>query len=684
MASTKAVVATLTTKCANKTSVACVVNGTTEVDVPLSSSSSSFYVPNGVEYIEYFPSQPTTIYVEGDVGSKVNRLNPDLTVDHKNTPLKVQSLSFRYQKLTEAVNFVKWPASLRSLDLTGNDIHTMNQSFSVPPKLQVLSVSTNEMTTFDTVTLPESLQSINLDINDYDVFNVDAPTFIVLKNASVYTDRIIRPTAACTGTKQTFNGTPFPPSKFSKPTSALLHTACVVAPVAATTDATTTPPGSATAAAKDNASSSSSSLGMIVGLAAAGIVVVGLVGLFIVLRQRRNNTNSRHFKPTTAILGETHSDHNNVAAEYHIPTTSKSSSDGSNHPLANGTMTSGDGNNLSKYNSSSQYTNGSSNYNQDASTFAYRYDIRGDADLINFRIPKRELQNRSVCGSGGFATVYRATFHDQVVAVKELTASMHAQHRHIQAFMHEIKLHATLNHGNIVRFIGASWTTLNDLAVVSEFMSEGDLRDFLARDAVSQHLPWFQPSTQQEGRGQFCTKLSLAVNLADAVTYLHSFDPPILHRDLKSRNVLLSDTFTAKLTDFGISRELADDTMTSEAGTAAWTAPEVLTNNGHYNEKADMYSFGVVLSELDTWQIPYSSTSSQSSNGPNGYSNVQMAMLVAAGKLAPSFRSDCPPEVLALARACLSMDPDSRPTASIVAYELRRLQSAKLTQQRNE
>ncbi|RHY21515.1 hypothetical protein DYB36_011470, partial [Aphanomyces astaci] len=489
------------------------------------------------------------------------------------------------------------------------------------------SVSTNEMTTFDTVTLPESLQSINLDINDYDVFNVDAPTFIVLKNASVYTDRIIRPTAACTGTKQTFNGTPFPPSKFSKPTSALLHTACVVAPVAATTG----PPLSKS-------------------------------------------------PPTTAILGETHSDHNNVAAEYHIPTTSKSSSDGSNHPLANGTMTSGDGNNFSKYNNSSQYTNGSSNYNQDASTFAYRYDIRGDADLINFRIPKRELQNRSVCGSGGFATVYRATFHDQVVAVKELTASMHAQHRHIQAFMHEIKLHATLNHGNIVRFIGASWTTLNDLAVVSEFMSEGDLRDFLARDAVPQHLPWFQPSTQQEGRGQFCTKLSLAINLADAVTYLHSFDPPILHRDLKSRNVLLSDTFTAKLTDFGISRELADDTMTTEAGTAAWTAPEVLTNNGHYNEKADMYSFGVVLSELDTWQIPYSSTSSQSSNGPNGYSNVQMAMLVAAGKLAPSFRSDCPPEVLALARACLGMDPDSRPTASIVAYELRRLQSAKVRQ----
>ncbi|RHY81245.1 hypothetical protein DYB35_001406 [Aphanomyces astaci] len=508
MASTKAVVATLTTKCANKTSVACVVNGTTEVDVPLSSSSSSFYVPNGVEYIEYFPSQPTT-----------------------------------------------------------------------------MSVSTNEMTTFDTVTLPESLQSINLDINDYDVFNVDAPTFIVLKNASVYTDRIIRPTAACTGTKQTFNGTPFPPSKFSKPTSALLHTACVVAPVAATTGSVYRPRPS----------------------------FQSTRGQVITLSQDPRYPN--------------------------LP-----------------------------------------NYNQDASTFAYRYDIRGDADLINFRIPKRELQNRSVCGSGGFATVYRATFHDQVVAVKELTASMHAQHRHIQAFMHEIKLHATLNHGNIVRFIGASWTTLNDLAVVSEFMSEGDLRDFLARDAVPQHLPWFQPSTQQEGRGQFCTKLSLAVNLADAVTYLHSFDPPILHRDLKSRNVLLSDTFTAKLTDFGISRELADDTMTTEAGTAAWTAPEVLTNNGHYNEKADMYSFGVVLSELDTWQIPYSSTSSQSSNGPNGYSNVQMAMLVAAGKLAPSFRSDCPPEVLALARACLGMDPDSRPTASIVAYELRRLQSAKVRQ----
>ncbi|ETV98596.1 TKL protein kinase, variant 1 [Aphanomyces invadans] len=597
-------------------------------------------------------------YVQGgDNGVKVNRLNPVLTGDHANTPLNVEDLSIRYQNLTEAVNLVKWPASLRSLDLTGNKIRTMNSSFSLPPKLRSLSVSTNEMTVFDNVMLPESLESINFDVNQFDVFNVNNASFAVLKTAKVLTDRIIRHTGTCNGVKDTFLGTPFTPVKGGTPSAALTHTACVVLSSVVPTGEPGGPTSKAPVVHGDVTQppatmEESSSLGLIVDLSAAAVVVVGVV-LFVVLRRRRSRRNGNfshhHAKAVTAITSDALPDHA-IAADYHNHHTHGASSHLSSH-----------------------VSNGSSF--QDQSTFGYVYDIRGDADLINYRIPKRELQNKTICGSGGFATVYRATFHDQVVAVKELTANMHghAQHRHIQAFMNEIKLFATLNHNNIVRFVGVSWTTLNDLAVVSEFMSEGDLRDLLVRDAVPQHLHWFESSSM--GFPSSVSKLSLAINIADAITYLHSFSPAILHRDLKSRNVLLSEAFVAKLTDFGISREASDETMTVEAGTAAWTAPEVLTNSGHYDEKADIYSLGVVLSELDTWQIPYSSGTSGS-----GYSNVQMAMLVAAGKLAPSFRTDCPPEVLQLARACLEMDPENRPKASKVAYELRRLHSTYLRQ----
>ncbi|RHY29222.1 hypothetical protein DYB32_005324 [Aphanomyces invadans] len=592
MASAQASGATLTTKCTNKTSVACVVSGTKEIDVPYS-GGSYFYVNDDVEYIDFFPSKPTTMYPYDEL-----ELLP----------------SAQAAVLVRQLVHLTWLIQMCRR-----------------------SVSTNEMTVFDNVMLPESLESMyvivtshsrvtlpfgsNFDVNQFDVFNVNNASFAVLKTAKVLTDRIIRHTGPCNGVKDTFLGTPFTPVKGGTPSAALMHTACVV-------------------------------LSSVVPTGGACVVFPKVKSLTCSVQENPEDPRQRPrwcMEAETAITSDALPDHA-IAADYHNHHTHGASSHLSSH-----------------------VSNGSSF--QDQSTFGYVYDIRGDADLINYRIPKRELQNKTICGSGGFATVYRATFHDQVVAVKELTANMHghAQHRHIQAFMNEIKLFATLNHNNIVRFVGVSWTTLNDLAVVSEFMSEGDLRDLLVRDAVPQHLHWFESSTM--GFPSSVSKLSLAINIADAITYLHSFSPAILHRDLKSRNVLLSEAFVAKLTDFGISREASDETMTVEAGTAAWTAPEVLTNSGHYDEKADIYSLGVVLSELDTWQIPYSSGTSGS-----GYSNVQMAMLVAAGKLAPSFRTDCPPEVLQLARACLEMDPENRPKASKVAYELRRLHSTYLRQ----
>ncbi|OQR91482.1 respiratory burst oxidase, partial [Thraustotheca clavata] len=118
-----------------------------------------------------------------------------------------------------------------------------------------------------------------------------------------------------------------------------------------------------------------------------------------------------------------------------------------------------------------------------------------------------------------------------------------------------------------------------------------------------------------------------------------------------------------------------DETMTSEAGTTAWTAPEVLVNHGRYNEKADVYSFGVVLSELDTWKVPYA----DASNG--SMSQVQTALLVSQGKLKPSFRKDCPSRVYEIAQQCLAMKPEGRPTAAVVAYELRKLLKADIKKQ---
>src|SRR5690554_2424323 len=86
--------------------------------------------------------------------------------------------------------------------------------------------------------------------------------------------------------------------------------------------------------------------------------------------------------------------------------------------------------------------------------------------------------------------------------------------------------------------------------------------------------------------------VGICLESARGMAYLHAQSPPILHRDLKSQNILLNKDYHAKVADFGISRPMVDDSMTMRVGTTRWTAPECLAKEGVYSEKADVYSFG--------------------------------------------------------------------------------------------
>ncbi|GMF28527.1 unnamed protein product [Phytophthora lilii] len=139
-----------------------------------------------------------------------------------------------------------------------------------------------------------------------------------------------------------------------------------------------------------------------------------------------------------------------------------------------------------------------------------------------------------------------------------------------------------------------------DVCAVSEYLDGGDLRGLLDSFAQLQHPVGFDYD-----------KVKIALHIGHALTYLHSLQPPVIHRNLRLKNVLLTYELDAKLTDFGISREQMDSTMTAGVGSALWMAPEVVM--GHrYDEKSDIFSFGVVLSELDVHSLPYSHTDAQS------------------------------------------------------------------------
>ncbi|KAG6951646.1 hypothetical protein JG688_00013643 [Phytophthora aleatoria] len=137
----------------------------------------------------------------------------------------------------------------------------------------------------------------------------------------------------------------------------------------------------------------------------------------------------------------------------------------------------------------------------------------------------------------------------------------------------------------------------------------------------------------------------------------------VLHRDVKSRNVLLSSSLDAKLCDFGISRRKCSGNATAAAGTLSWTAPELLLGE-ECSEKVDIYSLGVLLSELDTCTLPYHDLNSLSERLVQH--PLRLMRRIIDDGLRPQLSSDCPLPITHLIAACVSRNPKLRPSAADV------------------
>ncbi|POM61005.1 TKL/MLK protein kinase [Phytophthora palmivora] len=238
--------------------------------------------------------------------------------------------------------------------------------------------------------------------------------------------------------------------------------------------------------------------------------------------------------------------------------------------------------------------------------------------------------------------------------------------KHVNELLDEVRLLVMLDHPRIVHFVGIAWDSLSDLCVVMEYMEGGDLRALLALYEAQGHELGFDH-----------TKVTIALHVAHALTYLHSLAPLVLHRDLKSKNILLSSDLQAKITDFGISRERADTTMTGGVGTSLWMAPEVMLGQ-RYDDKADIFSFGVVLSELDLHTLPYSHAKDNSNSGRK-LPDTAILQMVALGKIRVEFSSGSLESVVMLANSCVSLNPKERPTAAEVLYRLQTILKQDLT-----
>ncbi|OQS00110.1 hypothetical protein THRCLA_06221 [Thraustotheca clavata] len=273
-------------------------------------------------------------------------------------------------------------------------------------------------------------------------------------------------------------------------------------------------------------------------------------------------------------------------------------------------------------------------------------------DLLMYRLDDSKLRKLKTLSSGAYGEVYLATYMGEYVAVKTMLPHR-TTNQDVARMIAEIKFMIKLDSPYIVRFIGANWRRLIDMECILEYMNLGDLRHVLA-NLSRDEFTWIR-------------KLEIALGIAQGLVYLHSLD--LIHRDLKSRNVLLDTIKSVKLTDFGISRELSTETMTTGVGTNRWMAPEVL-HDGHYSFAADIYSFGIILSELDTHEIPYSD---QRTDKGNPLVETAILSRVIHGQIQPTFTESCPQPIINLARQCLTLDSSLRPNAITIATLLRQL-----------
>ncbi|CAK4704280.1 hypothetical protein AeMF1_003455 [Aphanomyces euteiches] len=260
------------------------------------------------------------------------------------------------------------------------------------------------------------------------------------------------------------------------------------------------------------------------------------------------------------------------------------------------------------------------------------------------RLDNSKLLVNYLIGTGAFSGVWHGSYDNEPVAVKKLHPNK-VTHRHIQAFAYEISLMGSFDSPYIVRCFGATWTDkLEDLTCVMEYMDSADLRAVLAR-TTPETLPWKD-------------KLSFMTHMIGGLGHLHARN--VIHRDFKSRNLLVDSRKGLKLTDFGSSREEIEATMTVGVGTFRWMAPEVI--QGHqYSVAADIYSFGMTLVELDTHKLPYQNMK----NPATGLlmTDTSIVLAVGQGAIQPTFSDICPDWIRTLALQCIAVNPEIRPTA---------------------
>jgi len=256
--------------------------------------------------------------------------------------------------------------------------------------------------------------------------------------------------------------------------------------------------------------------------------------------------------------------------------------------------------------------------------------------------PSEVIKDKQI-GQGGFGAVFSARFRGEIIAAKYLLET--ASPELCAETEKEVNVMKMFDHPNIVFLIGAC-TTMPDVCIVTEFCSHGSLFTCMHQ----KRLNFDHPSLWRIMR-----------ECATGLHVLHCAEPtPVIHRDIKSLNVLLDENWVVKICDFGLSKIMTHQSMmmTKGLGTPHWMAPEVI-GSSHYGKPSDVYSYGILVWELWHRQIPY---------GNMDATQICMGVVQSKPPLRPPIAKTVPDLMARFMVWCWNQEPSQRPTfANIIA-----------------
>lgn len=271
------------------------------------------------------------------------------------------------------------------------------------------------------------------------------------------------------------------------------------------------------------------------------------------------------------------------------------------------------------------------------------------------------LDEEDVVGSGGFGTVYRMVMNDcGTFAVKRIDRTREGSDK---VFERELEILGSIKHINLVNLRGYCRLPTSKL-LIYDYLAMGSLDDFL-----HEH--------EQEDRSlNWNARLRIALGSARGLAYLHhDCSPRIVHRDIKSSNILLDENLEPHVSDFGLAKLLVDEdghVTTVVAGTFGYLAPEYL-QSGRATEKSDVYSFGVLLLELVTGKRPTDPSFVKRGLNVVGWMNTLLKenrLEDVLDRRCTDAEADSVEAVLDVAARCTDASPDDRPTMNQVLQML--------------